>query len=139
MVLGCTENQGKSINIDLRASLFLLKTVLHPCKRALNMLDGFLPFLGGLFSMENHGKSLKITEKSLTKLGRTMKVDKIQSFAVMVSHIPLMLNGNEQTRGSNSVARDTVAAARAEGQQYVYFFFLVAGKAGACMKGGMGG
>ena len=86
--------------------------------------------------MKNHGKSLKITEKSLTKQGQTMKVSKIQSFAGMVSHIPLLLNGNDQTRGSNSVARDTVAAARAEGQQYVHLFFWWMGVRVHACKGG---
>jgi len=31
------ENQGKSIKINMRSTFFLLKPVLSPCKRDLNM------------------------------------------------------------------------------------------------------
>ena len=59
---------------------------------------------------------------------------KLMSFAVMVSQIPLLMNGNEQTRGSNSVVRDAVAIARPERQQYgSCCVFLGGGWEGGCM------
>ena len=77
MVLGWkfTGKQGKSTNIDRRSSLLLLKTVLHSCKRDLNMyLDGVLPFLGGPGAVFNE-KSWKIMENSWKIIEQTRKIN----------------------------------------------------------------
>ena len=64
--------------------------------------------------MKKHGKYLKITEKSLNKQRKSMKVDKIGmkllSFAVMVSQMPLMMKRSK--RAVATVSRATLLLSR---------------------------